>query len=315
MKKVNIVYFGTSEFAVPAMQQLSSHSNILSVVTQPPKKSGRGGELKESPVYNAAIELNLPILQPECCKDDDFYDKIKILNPQLLVVAAYGQFLSERLLQIPLYGAINIHGSLLPKLRGAAPIQRAIENGDNETGVTLIYMVKKMDAGDIICQAKTSINLLDTYGILHSRLSEIGSDLIVDSLPYIISGNICATKQEESDVTFAPPISKDERPVDWRMSAVCIHKKIMALNPNPVATTIFRGQPVKLYLSEPLDEHSAHDSLPGCIICCDRNNGLVVAAGGYGAVKITYLQSAGKKAMSGIDFCNGYQIKVGEVFS
>jgi len=313
-KKIRIIYFGTSDFAVPPLTALNNVAEISLVVTQPAKKSGRGGKLTESPIFNAATSLGLNILQPESCKDEGFIAEIEKMSPDLIVVAAYGQFLPEKLLEIPQYKAINIHGSILPHLRGAAPIQRAIQAGDAKTGVTLIYMVKKMDAGDIIKTKETSINSDDTYGILHERLSHIGAELLLETLPSIIAGNIEPKAQNETEITFAPPIEKNEREIDWSASALEIHRKVMAFNPNPMAITTFKNAPLKMYTTKVI----SIDELPcegiftaGQVACADKNNGLIIKTGD-GLLQILQLQPAGKNIMSGREFINGYQIKQGD---
>jgi len=312
---MKIVYFGTSDFAVPPLIALNNVAKIPLVVTQPARKAGRGGKLTESPIFNTATSLGLNILQPDSCKDKGFIADIEKVSPDLIVVAAYGQFLPEQLLKIPQYKAINIHGSILPHLRGAAPIQRAIQAGDTKTGVTLIYMVKKMDAGDIIATRETPINNEDTYGILHERLSHMGAELLIETLPNIITDNVKPIAQNEADVTFAPPIEKAEREIVWSASAIEIHRKIMAFNPNPMATAVFKGIPLKICTTSVVNsDESAYDEvnfLPGQVVCANKNDGLLICTR-EGLLQILQLQPAGKSIMSGSEFINGYQIKPGD---
>ena len=306
---LKIVYFGTSEFAVPALFAINKVAKIPLVVTQPAKKAGRGGKLTDPPIFNAAKSLNLSVLQPESCKDAEFVKIIEEISPDLIVVAAYGQFLPGKLLEIPRFGAVNIHGSLLPHLRGAAPIQRAIQNGDKETGVTLIYMTKKMDAGDMISSKNIPLNANDTYGILHEKISIMGAELFIDTLPDIVSENVTATPQNECFVTFAPPIDKSEREIDWSESAVKIHRKVMGFNPNPIAVANFKNAPLKIYLTKVVTDISVDSIfLPGQVVCANKNNGLIIFTGD-GFLEILQLQPAGKNIMSGIEFVNGYQVK------
>jgi methionyl-tRNA formyltransferase len=307
---MRILYFGTSPFAVPALEALvTAAETVVGVVTQPDRPAGRGGRLSPSAVKEAALARALPVLQPESCRAPAFLDTARALAPDLIVVAAYGQFLPDPLLALPAHGAVNLHGSRLPAWRGAAPIQRAIWAGDPVAGVCLMWMVRAMDAGDVIACADTPIDPLDTAGTLGARLAALGADLLCAWLPALARDAAPHHPQDPDRVTLAPPIRKEERAVAWADSAEAIARQIRALAPAPAATTLFRGQPVKLLLARA----AAGTGTPGTILA-ERADGLFVAAGS-GAVEILTLQPAGKRPMPGRDFLRGVRPQPGEGFS
>jgi methionyl-tRNA formyltransferase len=304
--EMRIVYFGTSSFAIPPLQALSKAGYDIVVVTQPDRPAGRGNKLTAPPVKIAAEELLLPVIQPENCRDTDFISQIENLQPDFLVVAAYGQFLNQRLLDSAKYGPVNLHGSILPAMRGAAPIQRAIWQGLTETGVSLMWMVKAMDAGDVIAVGKSEISQDDDSGTLTEKLSHIAADLIVEWLPKIAAGNAPRTPQEERMVTFSPSIKKEERAIDWTKSAEEIALQVRALMPVPVAVTNFRDFPVKILRTRQISGNISSNAVAnGQIIINDEKDGMIVLTGN-GKLQIIELQPAGKKPMSGADFVRGY---------
>ena len=223
MNKLNIIYMGTPDFSVPALDELNKNYNILAVVTQPDKEVGRKRQLKASPVKEYAINNNIKVFQPSKIRVD--YKDILSLNPDIIITCAYGQIIPKEVLDYPKYGCVNIHASLLPKLRGGAPIHKAIINGYGETGVTIMYMVEKMDAGDIISQIDTPIFPNDNVGSLHDRLSEMGTKLLLDTIPNIVSGNINPIKQDEEEVTYAKNITREEEKIDFSRNTIDIYNQ------------------------------------------------------------------------------------------
>lgn len=313
---MRILFFGTSTFALPALQALIDHQYPLAgVVTQPDRPAGRGGKLTPPPVKVLAAEYDVPVLQPASCRDAAFLTEARALAPDLSVVAAYGQFLPDDLLYLPRFTSVNLHGSLLPKYRGAAPIQRALWAGETTTGVCLMWMARAMDAGDVIACSETPILPSDTAGTLGERLARLGADLLPGWLPAIEQGTAPRLPQDPAAVTFAPPIRKEERPIDWRQPATAIWRQIRALAPQPGATAAWRGQPLKVLAARPMQEiSSSEEGEPGAIVEISAKSGIAVATGA-GFIELTTLQPAGKRPMTGADFQRGYHIVVGESFT
>jgi len=309
---VRILYFGTSLFAVPALQALIDHGHtVVSVVTQPDRPAGRGGKLTPPPVKALATALGLPVLQPESCRAPEFLETVCALTPDLTVVAAYGQFLPDALLALPRHASVNLHGSLLPRYRGAAPIQRAIMAGEAETGVCLMWMVRQMDAGDVIACAATPITAEDTGGTVTQRLSVMAADLLLAWLPAIAAGNVPRAPQDPTCVTFAPAIAKEEREIIWSQTTLESWRRIRALAPAPAAVTTFRAQPVKILAARPVS--TAVAGKPGEIVEISTQVGPVVATPD-GALLLLSLHPAGKRAMRGDEFVRGYRVVSGEFF-
>lgn len=310
---MKIIYFGTSAFAIPALRALVENGYaVVAVVTQPDRPAGRGGKLTPPAVKVYAEQAGLSVLQPEVCRDPGFIDAVRALAPDLSVVAAYGQFLPDSLRLAPRLGTVNLHGSLLPKYRGAAPIQRAIWEGEELTGVCLMWMVKAMDAGDVISCAEVPILPDDSAGTLSEKLAERAAELLLTWLPAISSGSAPHLPQDPDEVTFAPIIRKEEREIDWTQPAVRLARQVRALAPSPVATTSFRGQPVKVLAARPAAD-GAPTGEPGEIVEVDPRAGLLVATG-EGVLEILTLQPSGKRPMSGADFLRGYHPSLGERF-
>ena len=311
---MRILYFGTSTFALPALRALVDQGHtVVAVVTQPDRPAGRGGKLTTPPVKELAVQLGLPLLQPESCRAPEFLDTVRELAPGLSVVAAYGQFLPDALLTLPRFGSVNLHGSLLPKYRGAAPIQHAIMAGDEKTGVCLMWMVRQMDAGDVIACAETPIAPEDTGGTLMERLSVLAADLLLAWLPAIEQGTAPRTPQDPDLVTFASAIGKKERDIIWSQPAVASWRRIRALAPSPAAVTTFRGQPVKILAAQPDNRMPSRMEKPGEIVDIIAPTGPLVATGD-GVLQLLTLQPAGKRPMSGADFVRGYRVTIGESF-
>lgn len=295
---------GTPSFSVPILEALIKEYEVVAVVTQPDKIGGRGHGLITSPVKECATMHNLKIYQPEHIKD--VYDELINLNADLIVTAAYGQFVGEKLLKAPTFKAINCHASILPKYRGGSPIHAAIKNGDKETGVTIMYMEKKMDAGDILAVKKIPILDSDNVGTMFEKLSIIGRDLLLETIPLLVAGKITPIKQNEDEATFAYNITSEEELVDFNQDARKVFNHIRAYNPFPVAHMKLDGEDIKLYDSIVLDE--ATNEKPGTLIINQKGH-LKVACGNNTVLEILSLKRPGKKQMSGRDFLNGYKAK------
>ena len=308
---MRVVFFGTSEFAVPALQALARSSHAVGlVVAAPAQPSGRGRKLVPSPVEQEAHALGLAVLIPRDPNDPAFVAELKSQSPDVAVLAAYGYILKPPLLTAPSLGFLNIHPSLLPRYRGAAPIQRAILAGEQETGVTVIVLSEQVDAGDILKQEAVPVGPDETAGELSQRLADAGARLMLDALTEFGEGKSARTRQDSKLVSKAPKIAKAERDIDWRDSAQGIHNRIRALSPEPGAVTSFRQKRIVLLRSR---VHSTLDGgEPGQLLV--RHSGLVVAAGS-GAVEILELRPEGKRAQTGSDFRNGHRPNAGERFA
>lgn len=289
-----IIFMGTPDFSVPILEDLSAGFNVVLVVSQPDKPVGRKRILTPPSVISKAHELGLETFQPERIKDEDAIERIKSFEPDIIITAAYGQILPKELLEIPPYGAINVHASLLPRHRGGAPIHRAIIEGDSESGVTIMYMEEGLDSGDMISQASTEITSSDTTGSLHNRLSEIGSKLLLDTLPDIFNDAHTASPQDESLVTYSPNISKEDERLDWTHSARLVDCRIRGLSPWPGAYTMHEGARVKLYFSKFINAPTKSEA--GTIVS-KTENGFTVACGDGKLIEVTEMQPAGKKRM------------------
>ncbi|MGO4887832.1 methionyl-tRNA formyltransferase [Anaerobacillus sp. MEB173] len=299
---MKIVFMGTPDFSVPVLQQLVDDGyEVIGVVTQPDRPKGRKKTLTPPPVKVAAEQYNIPVFQPEKIKNEDELQPILDLQPDLVVTAAFGQILPKALLEQPAYGCINVHASLLPEYRGGAPIHQAIIDGKKETGVTIMYMVEKLDAGDILTQVIVPINDEDHVGSLHNKLSAAGAKLLSETIPDLIHGKLTPLKQDEKKVTFAPNISREKEVINWNTSGEAIYNQIRGLHPWPVAYTTVDGVNVKVWWAEKVSEKQG---TPGKVISVE-DDGFIVATGNETAIKITELQPAGKKRMSAEQFLRG----------
>ena len=274
MKDIRIVFMGTPDFSVPVFKALAETYNVVAVVTQPDKKTGRKQILTPSPIKLASAEFNIPLLQPVNIKEE--YEKVLEYKPDMIITCAYGQIIPKQLLDYPKYKCINVHASLLPKLRGGAPIHHAIMDGYDKTGITIMYMDTKMDAGDIISQKETKITKEDTLGTLHDRLSEMGKDLLMETLPNIISGNINPIKQDESEVTYGYNITKEDEKIDFTKTNIEVDNKVRALNPTPGAYTTLNGKRLKIYALRVSDRYYSRTT-PGTIVGFEKDGIRVVA--------------------------------------
>ncbi|QUW21830.1 methionyl-tRNA formyltransferase [Sporosarcina sp. Marseille-Q4063] len=299
----SIIFMGTPDFSVPILSMLRSEGyDVIAVVTQPDRPVGRKRVLTPPPVKVEAEKLGIRVIQPEKLTGSAELDEIISLNADLIITAAFGQLLPNELLDAPKLGCINVHASLLPKYRGGAPIHKAIMDGEMETGVTIMYMVEKLDAGDIISQVSVPINDTDDTGTLFDVLSEAGVDLLKNTLPSILNETNERIVQDESLVTFARNISREEERIDWTKGGKEIYDKIRGLHPWPVAYSVFQDANVKIWWSEKVETSS--DAEPGTIIDIETDR-IIVKTGDNTGVAITDIQPAGRKRMPAEVFIRG----------
>ncbi|HIZ70554.1 MAG TPA: methionyl-tRNA formyltransferase [Candidatus Atopostipes pullistercoris] len=311
MKKV--IFMGTPSFSVPILQALIEEETIevAAVVTQPDRKVGRKQILTPSPVKQLAMTYDIPVLQPEKLSNSQEMQQILELEPDLLITAAYGQYVPTKLLKAPTYRAINVHASLLPKYRGAAPIHYAVLKGDEVTGITIMYMEKVMDAGDIIAQREIPITKEDDTGTLFEKLSLLGRDLLMDTLPDIFAGKNASIKQDEEKVSFSPMITKEQEKIDWKKTAKEINNLIRALRPAPGAYTIMEEKRFKIWDAQVVHEETSKE--PGTIVKLDKEL-LYVACGEKTILSLKEVQPAGKKRMKIDQYLIGTDLKVDDQF-
>lgn len=314
---MKIIFAGTPDFAVPALQSLlDAGFEVVMVLTQPDRPAGRGMQLKASPVKRLALQHGLRVFQPESLKPaqegmQDVQAEIAAVQADVLIVAAYGLIIPTTVLSMFPKGCYNIHGSLLPRWRGAAPIHRAILAGDAETGVTIMEVVPKLDAGAMVSKFALPIKPIDTTQTLHDIIAREGAALMVKAMQQLDkTGKLPAEQQDESLVTYAHKLEKSECPIDWKKSAVEISRQVRAFNPFPVATAQFRGETVKIWLATDLNETSS--AKPGEIIGLGAN---IHAACGQGVLEIHELQMPGAKRQSAVQFIQGQHVKLGDLFS
>lgn len=307
---MRIVFMGTPDFAAASLQKLIDEKfDIAGVFTQPDKPKGRGMELAYSPVKELALANGLPVYQPAKMRDGTALEIIKELAPDILAVVAYGRILPDDILAVPRYGAVNVHGSLLPKYRGAAPIQWAVLNGDKVTGVSTMYLASEMDTGDVIYTAETEIGEFETSGELFDRLKVMGAELLCRTLRDIESGTAPRTPQEHDKASYVKMLDKSLSPIDWNRDARGVIKWIYGMQPWPVATAELDGAVYKIFAAAYTDTHT--DKAPGTIIATGKD-GIEVACGGGETVMIKELQAPGKKRMSAADFLRGHSIKLSD---
>ena len=310
---MRILFWGTPTFALPSLRALDGEGHeIVGVVTQPDRPAGRGRELTPSPVKVYATEEGFPVLTPERPRGDDFLSRIGDLRPEISVVVAYGHILPREVLDLPPRESINVHASLLPRLRGAAPVTWAIARGYETTGVTVMKMVEAMDAGPILFQLEEPIGLRETATELGSRLSEVGAAALVEALALMEADALDPREQDESEATYAPKVDRETARIDWRRDPVAVSNWIRAMDRIPGAWTTLEGEPVKLFRPVPLEDYE-HDEDPGRILVADPDHGLTVAAEG-GAVDVDEVQPAGKRRMAVEDWLRGRGAEKGQRF-
>ena len=322
---MRIVFMGTPDFSVPALKALvEAGHQVIAVVTQPDKPKGRGKEVQMTPVKIQAMEYGIPVYQPAKVREASFVEVLKGLEADVYVVIAFGQILPKAVLELPKYGCINIHASLLPKYRGAAPIQWCVIDGERETGITTMMMDVGLDTGDMLEKAVIPIEEKETGGSLHDKLSMAGGDLILSTLKKLEEGTLVRTPQTDEGTCYAKMLTKSLGDIDWNQGAVSIERLIRGLNPWPSAYTMWNGKTIKIWAADVIAGREAAGFLsesgvpaetgtaPGTVVCSDKR-GLVVSTGG-GLLSIRELQMEGKKRMDTPAFLRGYPIPAGDVF-
>lgn len=307
---MRVLFWGTPEFAAASLRALVGEGfDVAGIVTQPDKPQGRSRRLTAPPVKQIALDEKIPCFQPATPREAEFGEMLALMKPDISIVVAYGHILPKRLIDLPELGTLNIHASLLPALRGAAPIQAAIRQGLSETGVSIMRMVPALDAGPVILQASTPILEDETYGELQLRLSELGALTLVEALTLISLGRAPETPQDESGVSLAPKITRDDARIDWSLDAAEVARTIRAYDPKPGAFTTLKGVDVKMFGPKPLDAEAPQT--PGSVLSTD--SGLVIGCG-TGAVRIADVQPSGKSRMSAVDWVRGRGVLVGDRF-
>lgn len=307
---MKVVFMGTPDFAVPTLKALIDNHEVTAVVSQPDKPKGRGKHLMPTPVKEVALEYNIPIYQPVSAKDSSFVEELSKIEADVFVVVAYGQLLPESILKIPKYGCINVHGSLLPKYRGAGPIQWSIINGESKTGVTIMYMEKGLDSGDMILKEEIEITPNDDYGTLHDKMAPVGAKALIKALELIEKGEVKAEKQIDSESTYAPRITKEIAQIDWRKSSKDIVNMIRGMRPTPCAFSFLNEEMVKIWWATEID---GYEGKFGEVVDVLPKMGVVVKTGDT-AVIITELQVKGGKKMATADYLLGHTIEKGNMF-
>ncbi len=302
-EKLKIVFMGTPEFAIPSLEMLLNENyNVCAVFTKPDKPQGRKKIITPPPVKVFAKEHNIEVFQPEKLKTEETIKIFEKLNPNLIVVVAYGKILPSNIINLPKYGCINVHGSLLPKYRGAAPIQWSIINGDATAGITTMFMDEGLDTGDILLQDKIFINGDETSGELKERLSIIGGNLLIKTIKKLESGDLQRIEQNDAEATLSPPLDKITGDIDWQKTAQKIHNLIRGANPWPIAHTLLRGKNFKIYKSKISNKYA---SIPGKIV---STNPLIVGCGQHTSIELLEVQIEGKKRMTAENFSRGYRL-------
>ncbi len=303
-----IVFMGTPDFSVPILRRIVKEGyEVIGVVTQPDRPVGRKRVLTPPPVKAEAIQLGIPVFQPEKIRQHEQLEEILALHPDLIVTAAFGQILPKELLEAPTFGCINVHASLLPELRGGAPIHYALIQGKEKTGVTIMYMAEKLDAGDILTSVEVPITDEDNVGTLHDKLSAAGADLLAETLPQLLEGRLIQKPQKHEKATFAWNIKREQEKIDWAKTGEEIYNHIRGLNPWPVAFTTMEGQVLKIWRGEKVNGYKREE--PGTIINFEPD-GIIVSSGNGTAIKITELQPSGKTKMSSEQFLRGAGSKI-----
>ncbi|WP_151734753.1 methionyl-tRNA formyltransferase [Paenibacillus tengchongensis] len=310
---MRIVFMGTPAFAVPSLRMLVEEGyEVVAVLTQPDRPQGRKKTLTPSPVKEAALDLGLPVLQPERLRRPEAVAELAVYAPDLIVTAAYGQILPKSVLDMPVNGCVNVHGSLLPKYRGGAPIQRSIINGETVTGVTLMYMAEGLDTGDMISRVEVPIEEEDTSGTLFEKLSLAGRDLLKAEMPRLSAGKVEAEAQDDSEATYAPNLSREDERIDWNAGSREIYNRIRGLVPFSGAFTLWNGETFKVWAAaKPSGAGTGGTAAPGTVLAVSERG--VEVKTGDGSLLLTAVQPAGKKAMNAADFSRGANMPPGTV--
>ena len=300
---------GTPEFAIPSLKVVSQNTDLKLIFTKEDKRNARGNKIIYSPVKQFGLDNDIEVIQPKRMKDEEVIAKIKEINPDLIVVVAYGKILPKEIIDIPKYGIINVHSSLLPKYRGASPIHSAILNGDKESGVSIMYIEEGLDSGDVILKETCEITEDDTLGTLHDRLKELGAIGLEKALKLIEAGEVKAEKQDDSKATFVKPITKEQAKIDWNNTKEVIFNQIRGLNPFPGAYTHNeKNENIKIYKSEKLEKE--YDGENGTVVEMTKKGPVVKVTNG--ALRLLEIKFEGKKLQSGADVVNGRKMAVGE---
>ncbi|MCI8332798.1 MAG: methionyl-tRNA formyltransferase [Clostridiales bacterium] len=310
---MKILFMGTPDFAKIILEQLHQwpDCDVIGVITQPDKPKGRGYTLMAPPVKQYACEQGIPVYQPNTLRSDEFYQLLQEINPEVIVVAAYGKLLPKEVLDFPPYGCINVHGSLLPQYRGAAPMQRAIMEGQTETGVTIMMMAEGLDTGDMLKTASVPIDENDDFACIHDRLAETGGKTLIETLAEWTAGKITPQRQDDSLATYAAKITKEDRKIDFSQTAHHIHNQIRGLHPAPLAFTTLHGKNIKILQASVLDM-APRTEQPGTVLSLDHDT--IAVACSAGILGITRVGPEGKKHMNAGDFIRGRQIAAGDIF-
>ncbi|HEU5138488.1 MAG TPA: methionyl-tRNA formyltransferase [Bacillales bacterium] len=307
---MRIVFMGTPDFSVPILHRLITDGHtIVAVVTQPDRPKGRKKVLTPPPVKVEAERHDIPVLQPKKIKEPEPLEKVLAYDPDVIVTAAFGQILPKRLLEAPKFGCVNVHASLLPEYRGGAPIHHAIINGKQETGITIMYMAEKLDAGDILTQKRVTIDEEDNVGTLHDKLSKAGTELLSETLPKLEAGELEPVKQDENKATFAPNVKREEEKIDWTATGEAIYNRVRGLNPWPGAYTLHNGRVLKIWRVK--KTYSSGKLQPGTVIDVDDES-FTVGSGDHTAIRVMSLQPAGKKKMEAAQFMKGANLEKGD---
>lgn len=304
---MRVVFMGTPDFAVPTLEALIGRHEVVAVVTQPDKRKGRGKAMAFPPVKEKALEHNIPVYQPVKVREEEFIDTLRELAPEVIVVAAFGQILPESILNMPKYGCINVHASLLPKYRGAAPIQWSVIDGEKETGVTIMYMEKGLDTGDMIDSVVVPIDAKETGESLHDKLAAAGGPLLLEALDKLEAGTAVRTPQNDAESCYAKMLTKELGKIDWKKDAASIERLIRGLNSWPSAYTSFLGKTLKIWDADVEDKNT--DAQPGTVV--EVTADAIYVQTGEGLLKINEVQMQGKKRMPVKAFLLGHKVEEG----
>ena len=309
---MRVIFMGTPEYAISSLEAVYAEHEVVAVLTRADKPNKRGNKIQFSPVKEFALAHNIPVFQPENLKDEALYSELAALNPDISAVVAYGMMIPNNIIDLPKFGTINVHGSLLPKYRGAAPMQYSVLNGDETAGVTIMYVSEALDSGDIILKKEIPVGVDETFGELHDRLAVLGAEALVEAMQEIADGTSTRTPQNSADATFAPSIKKEECVIDWTLPASQVHNRVRGLSPIPCANTrLPDGKLLKVYRTEKVEGYSGQ---PGEVVDVIKKKGFVVSCG-EGAVCVVSAKPEGKREMPGFELVNGHYVKIGDVFS